>query len=224
MQKTARKTAKDVDVVLFVLDGHDGVSDDDLKLLSSMVNDAPVIVAMSKIDIMPKDNIPENLVKIASVEGVGDIIPLSARKNRNVKELISTIVKYIPAQEKIFNEDIVSDKSEKFMISEIMREKILLKLDKEIPHGVAVIVNGFERKKSGVYDINLDIICEKLNHKAIIIGKQGQMIKEISAYARQDMEKFLGAKVFLTTFVKVKENWRDKSSLIREFGYTDDLL
>lgn len=224
MQKTARKTAKDVDVVLFVLDGHDGVSDDDLKLLSSMVNDAPVIVAMSKIDIMPKDNIPENLVKIASVEGVGDIIPISARKNRNVKELISTIVKYLPAQEKIFNEDIVSDKSEKFMISEIMREKILLKLDKEIPHGVAVIVNGFERKKSGVYDINLDIICEKLNHKAIIIGKQGQMIKEISAYARQDMEKFLGAKVFLTTFVKVKENWRDKSSLIREFGYTDDLL
>ena len=224
MQKTARKTAKDVDVVLFVLDGHDGVSDDDLKLLSSIITGAPVIVAMSKIDIMPKDNIPENLIKIASVEGVAEIIPVSARKNRNVKEVVSTILKYLPTQEKLFKEDIVSDKSNKFMIAEIMREKILLKLDKEIPHGVAIVVNGFERKKSGTYDINLDIVCEKLNHKAIIIGKQGQMLKEISAFARQDMEKFLSAKVFLTTFVKVKENWRDKSSLIKEFGYTDDLL
>ena len=224
MQKTARKTAKDVDLVLFVLDGHDGISEDDLKLLSSIVSDTPVIVAMSKIDIMPKDNIPENLVKIASVEGVSEIIPVSARKGRNVKELISTIVKYLPTQDKLFKEDIVSDKSEKFMVAEILREKILLKLDKEIPHGVAVIVNVFEKKRNGVYDINLDIVCEKLNHKAIIIGKQGQMLKEINAFARQDMEKFLGAKVFLTTFVKVKENWRDKGALIKEFGYTDDTL
>ena len=224
MQKTARKTAKDVDVVLFVLDGHEGIKEDDIKLLSSIVNDTPVIVAMSKIDIMPKENIPENLVKIAKVEGVSEIIPVSARKNRNVKDLISTILKYLPTQEKLFKQDIVSDKSERFMISEIMREKILLKLDKEIPHGVAVIVNIFKKKSNGVYEINLDIVCEKLNHKAIIIGKQGQMLKEISAFARQDMEKFLGAKVFLTTFVKVKENWRDKQSLIEEFGYTDDKL
>ena len=224
MQKTARKTAKDVDVILFVLDGHNGVSDDDLKLLSSMISGVPVIVAMSKTDIMPKENIPENLVKIASVAGVSEIIPVSARKNRNVNELIKTILKYVPTQDRIFEEDIVSDKSPKFMVAEIMREKILLKLDKEIPHGVAVIVNVFEKKRNGVYDINLDIVCEKSNHKAIIIGKQGQMLKEISAYARQDMEKFLGAKVFLTTFVKVKENWRDKSALIKEFGYTDDIL
>ena len=224
MQKTARKTAKDVDVILFVLDGHNGVSDDDLKLLSSMISGVPVIVAMSKTDIMPKENIPENLVKIASVAGVSEIIPVSARKNRNVNELIKTILKYVPIQDRIFKEDIVSDKSHKFMVAEIMREKILLKLDKEIPHGVAVIVNVFEKKRNGVYDINLDIVCEKSNHKAIIIGKQGQMLKEISAYARQDMEKFLGAKVFLTTFVKVKENWRDKSALIKEFGYTDDIL
>jgi GTP-binding protein Era len=224
MQKTARKTAKDVDVILFVLDGHNGISDDDLKLLSSIISDVPVIVAMSKTDIMPKENIPENLVKIASVEGVSEIIPVSARKNRNVNELIKTILKYVPTQDRIFKEDVVSDKSEKFMVSEIMREKILLKLDKEIPHGVAVIVNVFEKKRNGVYDINLDIVCEKSNHKAIIIGKQGQMLKEISAYARQDMEKFLGSKVFLTTFVKVKENWRDKSALIKEFGYDGDIL
>ena len=107
------------------------------------------------------------------------------------------------------------------MVSEIMREKILLKLDKEIPHGVAVIVNEFKKNKNGVYEISLDIVCEKQNHKAILIGKQGAKIKEISAYARQDMEKFLDSKVFLTTYVKVKENWRDKESLISEFGYTE---
>lgn len=220
MQKTARKTAKDVDVVLFVLDGHDGIDEDSLTTLKSLVSDTPLIVAMSKTDIMPKENIPENLVKIASVEGVSEIIPISARKNRNVKELINTILKYLPEQDKIFSEDIVSDKSSKFMVSEILREKLLLKLDKEVPHGVAIVVNTFERKKNGVYDINLDIVCEKQNHKSIIIGKQGAKIKEISAFARQDMEKFLDAKVFLTTYVKVKENWRDKESLITEFGYS----
>ena len=220
MQKTARKTAKDVDVVLFVLDGHDGIDEDSLTTLKSLISDTPVIVAMSKTDIMPKENIPENLVKIASVEGVSEIIPISARKNRNVKELINTILKYLPEQDKIFSEDIVSDKSSKFMVSEILREKLLLKLDKEVPHGVAIVVNTFERKKNGVYDINLDIVCEKQNHKSIIIGKQGAKIKEISAFARQDMEKFLDAKVFLTTYVKVKENWRDKESLITEFGYS----
>lgn len=220
MQKTARKTAKDVDVVLFVLDGHEGVKEEDLNVLKSVVGDAPVIVAMSKTDIMPKENIPENLVKIAEVEGVSEIVPVSARKNRNIKELIGAVLKYLPEGEKIFKQDIVSDKSEKFMISEIMREKILLKFDKEIPHGVAVTVNEFT-KKGGLYEISLDIVCEKQNHKSILIGKQGSAIKEVSAFARQDMEKFLGSKVFLTTYVKVKENWRDKEALIGELGYGD---
>ncbi len=221
MQKTARKTVKDVDLVLFVLDGHDGLKEEDLTLLKSMVSDIPLVVAMSKTDIMPKENIPENLVKIAEIEGISEIIPVSARKNRNVKELIEIILKYLPTQDKIFSEDIVSDKSSKFMVSEIMREKILLKLDKEIPHGVAVLVNEFKKNKNGVYEISLDIVCEKQNHKAILIGKQGAKIKEISAYARQDMEKFLDSKVFLTTYVKVKENWRDKEALISEFGYIE---
>ncbi len=102
-----------------------------------------------------------------------------------------------------------------------MREKILLKYDKEIPHGVAIVVNTFEKKENGVYDINLDIVCEKRNHKAILIGKQGKALKEVASFARQDMEKFLGAKVFLTVYVKVKEDWRDREGLMREFGYHD---
>ena len=107
------------------------------------------------------------------------------------------------------------------MIAEIMREKILLKYDKEIPHGVAVVVNTFRKGENGVYEINLDIVCEKPNHKAILIGKQGRAIKEVSSFARQDMEKFLSAKVFLTTYVKVKEDWRDRPDLLKEYGYEE---
>lgn len=222
MQKTARQTAKDVDVVLFVIDCHSGVSDEDLDLLKSVTGNAPVIVAVSKTDIMPKENIPYALQKVSEIEGVSEIIPISARKGRNVKELIDVIVKYLPNGAEIFDANVVSDKSEKFMISEIMREKILLKFDKEIPHGVAIVVNEFELNDNGVYEISLDIICEKQNHKSILIGKQGSAIKEVSSFARESMEKFLGKKVFLTTFVKVKEGWRDKESLLSSYGYGKD--
>ena len=109
------------------------------------------------------------------------------------------------------------------MISEIMREKILLKFNKEIPHGVAVIVNKFSlREDNKVYDISLDIVCEKPNHKAILIGKNGSAIKEVSSFAREDMEKFLGKKVFLTTYIKVKEDWRSSVALMKEYGYDED--
>ncbi len=227
MQKTARRTAKEVDVIVFVIDGHDGISEEEFNILSGVCQgDVPVIVAISKTDITSKELIPENLIKVSAIEGVSEIIPVSARKGKNVKELLDLIVKYLPVREKIYSDNIVSNKSEKFMISEIMREKILLKFDKEIPHGIAVIVNEFSRRSNGIYDISLDIICEKQNHKAILIGKQGSAIKEVSAFAREGMEKFLGDKVFLTTYVKVIESWRDKEKYLKEFGYSDsgDLL
>ena len=144
---------------------------------------------------------------------------MSARKGINLKKLLSAIVEKLPEGDKVIEDDIVSDKSEKFMIAEIMREKILLKFDKEIPHGVAIVINTFEKQENGVYDINLDIVCEKANHKAILIGRQGAALKEVSSFARKDMEKFLGAKVYLTTYVKVKEDWRDRPSLLDSFGY-----
>ena len=173
---------------------------------------------MTKTDIMPENEIPLELVKFADF-GL-DVIPVSARRGKNLKELIKVILEKLPDGDKVFEEDIISDRSERFMISEIMREKILLKFDKEIPHGVAIIVNEFKRRDSGnLYDISLDIVCEKTAHKSILIGKQGRAIKEVSSFARSDMEKFLDAKVFLTTYVKVKENWRDSESLVREYGY-----
>ena len=220
MMKTTQTTARDVDLILFVHDGHAGLSEEDTALIKRYSSgDIPMLIAYTKIDIMPKERIPEDVKKLFD-EGIEcDVYPVSARKGTNLKNLEAAIADMLPDGEKVISDDIVSDKSAKFMIAEIMREKILLKYDKEIPHGVAIVVNTFKQGENGVYDINLDIVCEKSNHKAILIGKQGAALKEVSSFARKDMEKFLGAKVFLTTYVKVKEDWRDRPDLMRDYGY-----
>ena len=219
MQKTTTDSCEDVDAVLFVLDAHDGISDTDRKLLAKYsALSVPMVLALTKTDIMPESLLISELKDLSNESY--EIVPVSARKGRNVKELLKVITNLLPEGEKLFEQDIVSDRSERFMVSEIMREKILLKFDKEIPHGVAIIINKFElRKDKKVYEINLDIICEKSNHKAILIGKGGSAIREVSSFARADMEKFLGKKVFLTTYVKVKEDWRNSAFLMKEYGY-----
>ena len=222
MMRTTETSARSVDFILYVLDGHDGIDEEDFALIAKYkALNIPMAVAYTKIDIMPKENIPLDMAKFSDSGLDVDVFPVSARKGKNVRQLKEFLVKNMPEGEKIFQQDIVSDKSERFMISEIMREKILLKFDKEIPHGIAIVINHFQLQDNGVYDVNLDIVCERANHKAILIGKQGKAIKEVSSFARQDMEKFLGAKVFLTTYVKVKEDWRDKAGLLKEYGYED---
>jgi GTP-binding protein Era len=222
MMRTTETSARSVDYILFVLDGHDSITEEDFELIRKYKDlNIPMAVAYTKIDIMPKENIPLDMAKFADSGLDIDVFPVSARKGKNVKNLQEFLAKQMPEGDKVFQQDIVSDKSEKFMISEIMREKILLKFDKEIPHGIAIVINTFTRNDNGVYEVNLDIVCERANHKAILIGKQGKAIKEVSSFARQDMEKFLGAKVFLTTYVKVKEDWRDKAGLIKEYGYEE---
>ena len=222
MQKTASLSATDTDVITYLIDGHEGIKqgdiDEAIKFSSSGV---PFILVMTKTDIMPKEKIAEELLKLSVVQNADDIIAVSARKGKNVKKLLDIILEKLSDGEPIFYEDAVTNKSEKFFISEIMREKILLKYDKEVPHGVAVVVNDFHLRKDGIYEINLDIICEKPAHKGIIIGKGGKALKELNSFAREAMEKFLGKKVFLTTFVKVKENWRDRADLLKEFGYEE---
>lgn len=220
MAKTAETASKDVDFILYVHDGHGGITDDDIALMKKFMSaGSPMAIAYTKIDIMPRENIPADIKKLYENGIDVDVLPVSARRYTNIGKLEAYLAEKMPEGDKVITEDIVSDKSERFMVSEIMREKVLLKFDKEVPHGVAVCVNVFEKKDNGVYDINIDIICEKQNHKSILIGKQGRAIKEISSFARQDMEKFLGAKVFLTTYVKVKEDWRNRPSLLKDFGY-----
>lgn len=219
MQKTTADASQDVDLVLFIMDAHEGISDTDRALLKKYSKlSVPTILVLTKTDIMTEALLISELKELSN-ENL-DIVPVSARKNKNIKELIKVILDKLPEGEKLFSQDIVSDRSEKFMVSEIMREKILLKFDKEIPHGVAIIINEFRLRENGkTYEVNLDIVCEKPNHKAILIGKGGKAIKEVSSFARQDMEKFLGKKVFLTTYIKVKEDWRNSAGLMKEYGY-----
>lgn len=222
MMRTTETSARSVDYILFVLDGHEGITDEDFDLIAKYKElGVPMAVAYTKIDIMPKENIPLDMAKFADSGLDVDVFPVSARKGKNIKHLKKFLIEQMPEGDKIFEQDIVSDKSERFMLAEIMREKILLKFDKEIPHGIAIVINSFEQNDRGVYEVNLDIVCERANHKAILIGKQGKAIKEVSSFARQDMEKFLGAKVFLTTYVKVKEDWRDRPNMLKEYGYED---
>ena len=220
MQRTAEQTAKDVDAVLLVVDVHEGLRENDKKLVARYEKCAlPLIVALSKIDICSENTLIEAIRELSFVNA--EIVPVSARKGKNIKELLKVILSVLPEGEKLYDFPIVSDKSERFMLSEIMREKILLGFEKEIPHGVAVIVNEFTDRGEGV-DVSLDIVCEKANHKAILIGKQGAAIKKASTLARADMEKLLGKKIFLTTYVKVEEDWRNSRRLIKEYGYGEE--
>lgn len=224
MMRTAETSAKDVDIILYVHDGHKGIADSDVALMKKFLSfGVPMLIAYTKTDILPKENIPADAQKLYE-EGIScDVYPVSARKGTNIRKLEEAIIAMLPEGDKLYPDNVLSDKSEKFMIGEIMREKILLRYDKEIPHGVAVLVNVFKKRGEGnIYDIDLDVICEKPNHKAIIIGKQGAALKETLSAARREMESFLGAKVFLTAYVKVKDDWRDKPHLLKEYGYEEE--
>lgn len=222
MMHATEETVKEVDAILFVEDAHEGLPAEDIELIKKYsALGVPMLIALTKTDIMPEQNIPEEAAKLfnAGIENV--VVPVSARKRKNLKKLEEELLKLLPEGDKLYTEDIISDKSEKFMIAEIMREKVLLGYDKEIPHGIAIVINEFKKQESGVYSVNLDIVCEKKNHKAIIIGKGGAALKVTAMHARKEMERFLDAKVFLTVYVKVREDWRNSENLIGELGYGD---
>ncbi|MBQ7408662.1 MAG: GTPase Era [Clostridia bacterium] len=224
MQKATESASKDVDLLLLLIDAHEGLKDEDKALIGRFsTRGYPMIIAFTKTDIMPENKLMQVISELGELpKNVCDVTAISARTGKNVKLLLKLIKDRLPEGEPLITENIISDKSERFMIAEIMREKVLLKYDKEIPHGVAIVINVFEKREKGSYYINLDIVCEKQNHKAIIIGKQGKALKETSSFAREGMEKFLQAKVFLEVYVKVKPEWRDRPERLREFGYSED--
>ena len=150
------------------------------------------------------------------------VVPISARTGEGVDELLQVLERWLPQGPQLFPEDMVTDQPERQIMAEIVREKLLRNLDKEIPHGTAVEVTKFSQRDSDIIDCHVTIYCEKESHKGIIIGKKGAMLKKISTQAREDMEAFMGTKVYLETWVKVKENWRDNLSAIQNFGYTEE--
>ena len=150
------------------------------------------------------------------------VVPSSAKTGQGVEELLDVLDKYLPEGPQLFPDDMTSDQPERQMMAEILREKLLLCLDKEIPHGTAVEITRFAERDDEVIEVEATIYCEKNSHKGIIIGKGGAMLKKVSTLARQDMERFMGTKVYLQTWVKVKENWRDNPAAIQNFGYKQD--
>ena len=181
----------------------------------------PAILAINKIDTVEKDKLLE-VIDVYSQTGAFDtIIPISAKTGDGVEVLLEECKKYAVEGPFLFPDDVTTDQPERQVMAEIIREKLLWCLEKEIPHGTAVEITTFTERENGIIDIDATIYCEKASHKGIIIGKQGAMLKKISSMARADCEKFMGTKVYLTTWVKVKENWRDSDFMVRNFGYSE---
>ena len=181
----------------------------------------PSVLAINKIDTIEKEQLLEIIALYSATETFDAIIPISAKTGDGVELLLKQCEKYAQESYFLFPDDVTTDQPERQVMAEIIREKLLWCLDKEIPHGTAVEITTFSERDSGVIDIDATIYCEKASHKGIIIGKQGAMLKKISSMARVDCEKFMGTKVYLTTWVKVKENWRDSDFLVRNFGYSE---
>jgi GTP-binding protein Era len=181
----------------------------------------PVVLAINKIDSVEKDILLEVIALYAAAADFAAIIPISAKTGDGIDELLKVCNTYAIESPFLFPEDSTTDQPERQVMAEIIREKLLWTLDREVPHGTAVEITKFSERDNGLIDIDATIYCEKASHKGIIIGKHGDMLKKISTMARTDCEKFMGTKVYLTTWVKVKENWRDSDFLVRNFGYSE---
>ena len=181
----------------------------------------PVILVINKIDAIEKEKLLEVIAAYSEAYRFDAIIPISARTGDGVEMLLEECGKYTVESPFLFPDDTTTDQPERQVMAEIIREKLLWNLEKEIPHGTAVEINTFTERDNGIIDLDATIYCEKASHKGIIIGKNGEMLKKISSMARADCEKFMGTKVYLTTWVKVKENWRDNDFMVRNFGYKE---
>ena len=222
MVNTVRESSADVDASILVVEPIASIGNQESDLIEKIKGSkCPAILAINKIDTVEKESLLE-VIAAYSQTGIFDaIIPISAKTGDGVDALLEVCGKYAQESPFLFDEDLTTDQPERQVMAEIIREKLLWNLDKEIPHGTAVEITRFSERDSGVIDIDATIYCEKASHKGIIIGKQGAMLKKISTMARTDCEKFMGTKVYLTTWVKVKENWRDSDFLVRNFGYSE---
>jgi len=178
------------------------------------------LVVLNKIDKASFEKVYPTLAKLNEYKFVKDFASVSAKENKNIDELISKICGYLNDGERLFDEDTFTDKSVRFMASEIIREKVLLFVQEEIPHFVGVEILEFKEDNHKI-KISADIICEKDSHKQIIIGKGGAMIKKIGTYAREDIEKLAGKKVYLELFVKARAGWQEDKTILSSLGYTD---
>lgn len=220
MMHSVKVASEGVDAVIYVVDSEKGLDINDVERIKKNVSVGnKVIVAVNKVDHVTKEKVAEILIELNKLEGLVAVVPISALRGKNVEALLKEIEKLMPIGQKLYADDQYTDRNMRFMASEIIREKALRLLDKEIPYGIAVSINKYEYRENGILDIDADVIVQKQQHKPIVLGKKGEMIKRISTYARQDLEEMTGDKIFMTLWVRVKEDWRDDLGLLNNLGY-----
>ena len=223
MVNVVRESVADVDGVLLLVEPVAAVGPQEEALLERLrEGGAPVILVINKIDTVERSRLLEVIATYAPLYDFEAVIPVSAKTGEGLEELMDEMEKFAAEGPHFFPDDMITDQPERQICAELLREKLLTCLDKEIPHGTAVELTRFTEREDGVVELEATIYCEKDSHKGIIIGKKGAMLKKIGELARQDMEAFLGTKVYLQTWVKVKENWRDSITLLRNFGFTNE--
>ena len=222
MVNVVKESVADVDCVLLLVEPVAAIGPQEEELIQRIrQSGVPAILVINKIDTVDKARLLEVMALYAQAYDFDAILPLSAKTGDGLEELMTELDKYAAEGPHFFPEDMITDQPERQICAELVREKLLQCLDKEIPHGTAVEVTRFAERDNGIIDLEVTIYCEKDSHKGIIIGKKGAMLKKIGGLARQDIEDFMGTKVYLQTWVKVKENWRDSLAQLRNFGFTE---
>ena len=221
MVDVVKESVADVDGVLLLAEPISHIGGPEQELIDRIKTlNCPSALVINKVDTLERK---EDLLEVMAVYGQAHafdaVLPISAKTGEGVEELLDLLEGWLPAGPQLFPEDMVTDQPERQMMAEILREKLLLCLEQEIPHGTAVEITRFSERDDEVIEVDATIYCEKNSHKGIIIGKGGGMLKKVSTLARKDMERFMGTKIFLQTWVKVKENWRDNPAAIQNFGY-----
>lgn len=223
MNRAAAASVEDVDVVVFVIEGMKWTEEDERVLQKLKETSKPVILVMNKIDkLEDKATLFAQVEKLAALFKFTDIVPLSARKGINLESLEESIYKLMPEGEMIFDEDQLTDRSSRFLAAEMVREKLFRHLGQELPYSLTVDIEQFE-DDNGMYRISAVIYVERSGQKSIVIGKKGELLKQVGKDAREDMEKLFDCKVFLQLWVKVREGWSDNERMLRNLGYNDDL-
>lgn len=220
MVDAAQESLKEVDAVLFVVAGNEKRGPGDNFIIEKLKTvNVPVFLIINKIDMMDEDEILKVIINYKDAYPFAEIIPISAKENKNTDKLLSVIGSKMPEGPQYFPEDMVTDQPERLIVAEIVREKIFLETRDEIPHSVAVEVDEMKTRDNGMMYVRCTIFCERDSQKGIIVGKRGVLLKKIGADARIDIERLLATKVYLELWVKVKKDWRNKSGALSEFGY-----
>lgn len=223
MVKVVRDSVDDVDAVCLVVEAKANVGHQEEALIERIKQSgAPAVLAVNKIDTVKKEELLPVIALYSEKHDFDAVVPVSARTGSGIGELFDELEKFAKEGQQLFPEDMITDQPERQMCAEIIREKLLLNLQSEVPHGVAVEISSFKVRDDGITEISATIYCEKESHKGIIIGKNGDMLKKVGEQASIDMEKLLDGKVFLSLWAKVKPGWRDSGANLRTFGYSDE--